>query len=493
MASNEYLDFGAHVPLIRSFSKGNNFPPELPFYSGQPIFYHFLFDFTTALFEKTGWSVALAYNFLSALSLTFLFIFIFYFSQKIFGKKSWLLGFFSGLFFLLTPDLSFLYFFKKHGLTDFLTNLRNHNLYLNNGLTVDKFFGGFFNINVFTNQRHLVFGFGMFALFMILLSRLSSAKVQTKTIFFAGLTLGLLPFWHNFVFLAVCLVYSAAWFFSKSKKTIFNILIIAFLVALPQLLFIRSQTGNQIVFRPGFLIHDNLSLFNFVKFWFYNFGIGLPLMIAGWLIAPKNVKRFFWPFLFLFVVPNIFGFAREPFNDHKFFNLFIIFGNMLSVWFLLFLWRKNLLFKGLVLACLVFFTASGFLNLLVVKNDVWVKFPDVPKSPFLKWVEENTDVQDVFLTNLGIWDPVNLTGRKKFLGRPHYLWAYGANPSARMAIKKAILAGEAAMKEINQAGINFFAFSKEGEEFNSAFFEKFPQVYQDENWLVYQFVLESSL
>lgn len=483
VASNVYLDFGAHVPLIRSFSLGRNFPPELPFYSGKPIFYHFLFDFTTAIFEKAGWSIALAYNLLSALSLSFLFWFLFYFSQDIFQKKSWVLGFLSSLFFILTPDLSFLQFFKKYGTNNFLTNLRNHNLYLNNGLVTDKFFGGFFNINVFTNQRHLVFGFGLFFIFILLLRRLP------RNPFFAGIFLGLLPFWHNFVFLAVCLVWGFAWLINR-KKIILKILLVAFLVALPQILFIRTQTENQIIFQPGFLIDDNLTLFNFFKFWFYNFGFGLPLLLLSWIFCPTKVKKFLLPFLILFVAPNLFHFAKEPFNDHKFFNLFSIFSGMLLAWFLVFWWQKKLVFKFFCLGFFGLIVVSGFLNLLVVKNDVWVSFFDIGQNSFLQWVEEKTEFEDIFLTNLEIWDPVNFSGRKKFLGRPHYLWAYGGDPSKRMLEKNEVLKGKNKVKIENilkDNEIRFLAFSEDGESVDIFFFEEnFSKVYQDSKWQIYE-------
>ncbi|PJE70345.1 hypothetical protein COU97_00070 [Candidatus Shapirobacteria bacterium CG10_big_fil_rev_8_21_14_0_10_48_15] len=485
VASNEYLDFGAHVPLIRSFSQGDNFPAALPFYAGVPIFYHFLFDFATAMFEKGGWSLALAYNLPSSLSLAFIFVFLFYFSQELFSKKSKLLGFLSALFFLLTPDLSWLFFFKKHGLSNFLVNLRNHNVYLDNGLTVDKFFGGFFNINVFTNQRHLVFGFGLFLLFILALRQ---TNLKRKSVIFLGILFGLLPFWHSFVFLAVGLVGVVSLLAVKNKQDWFLILVIACLVALPQLWFIRQYTDNQISWRPGFLVGDHLTLLAWLKFWFFNFGVGLPLMFVGWLVVPLTVKRFFLPILILFIAPNLFNFAREPFNDHKFFNLFVLFGNLLSAWVLVLLWEKKLIFKFFAGGLLAVFIASGLLNLLVVKNDVWVAFAD--GTPFLQWVRKNTQVTDLFLTNLDIWDPVNLAGRGKFLGRPHYLWAYGGDPSARMNTKKMILAGEMEVTAISQTGIDFFAFQKEGQEYNRIFFEKLPQVYQDKDWVVYRFMLE---
>ena len=54
IASKAWSDFGSHLPLIRSFSFGSNFPPEYPLFPGQPINYHFLFYFLVGLIEKAG-------------------------------------------------------------------------------------------------------------------------------------------------------------------------------------------------------------------------------------------------------------------------------------------------------------------------------------------------------------------------------------------------------------------------------------------------------
>ena len=490
VASNEYLDFGAHIPLIRSFSKGRNFPPELPFYAGKPIFYYFLFDFTTAVLEKTGWPIALSYNLLSALSLAGLLVIIYYFSQEIFKIKSRLLSGLASLLFVLTPDLSFIYFFKNITFQNFLTKLRNHNFYLDNGLTVDKFFGGFFNLNVFTNQRHLVFGFGFFFIFVLILWRIyTGKKLAKKEMLLAAIIFGLMPFWHNFVFLAIGLVWGVA-FLIVRKKEIFWVLLVGGLIALPQILFLKSQANSQIFFRPGFIMHDQLTWFNLLKFWFYNFGFGLPLMILGLVLAPAKVKKFFLPLLFLFLVPNIFSFAKEPFNDHKFFCLFITFGNFLTAWILYRLWLKKPWLKVLSAILFVLLISSGMLNLLVVKNDVWVKFSDIKSDSFFSWIDRNTNVKEIFLTNMGLWDPVTLTGRKTFLGRPHYIWAYGPNPSDRMAEKQLVLAGLDKGKIdgiLSQNKIKYLVFKNDGEEYNREFFESnLDKIFEKDGWTIYR-------
>ncbi len=67
-----WSDFGGHIALIRSFSMGDNFPPEPLTFSGPSLTYHFLFDFLVGMLEKLGVNIAFAFNFLSAIGLSLL-------------------------------------------------------------------------------------------------------------------------------------------------------------------------------------------------------------------------------------------------------------------------------------------------------------------------------------------------------------------------------------------------------------------------------------
>src|SRR3990167_9928810 len=55
IAGKLWSDFGNHIPLIRSFSFGNNLPAEFPLFSGEPIRYHFIFYLLVGWLEKMGW------------------------------------------------------------------------------------------------------------------------------------------------------------------------------------------------------------------------------------------------------------------------------------------------------------------------------------------------------------------------------------------------------------------------------------------------------
>ena len=63
---------------------------------------------------------------------------------------------------------------------------------------------------------------------------------------------------------------------------------------------------------------------------------------------------------------------------------------------------------------------------------------DYQNDKFLLWVKEHTDPKDIFLTNTDIYDPITFVGRQSFIGRPHYLWAYGVNPEERLKMQKRV-------------------------------------------------------
>ena len=86
IGSRAWSDFAGHIPLIRSFSFGSNFPPEYPIFPGELIRYHFLFYLMVGMLEKIGLRIDFALNILSSLSF-FLLIFSIYLLGKILFKS----------------------------------------------------------------------------------------------------------------------------------------------------------------------------------------------------------------------------------------------------------------------------------------------------------------------------------------------------------------------------------------------------------------------
>ena len=120
VAGNVYSDFAANLPLIRSFSKGSNFPPEYPLFPGEPIRYHFLFYLLVGTLEKTGAPLGWALNLPSIFSFWALLLMIYFLAKLLF--KSPAVAFLSVIFFLFNGSFAFYHFFQKHPLS-FLRSL----------------------------------------------------------------------------------------------------------------------------------------------------------------------------------------------------------------------------------------------------------------------------------------------------------------------------------------------------------------------------------
>ena len=116
IARHQVGDFALHLSLIRSFSWGNNFPPELPYFAGEPLPYHYLFDLLVGLLERVGVRIDMAFNGLSILFFSALLFLIYKLPQVIFAKSR-LLGLLSVVLFLGNSSLAFISYFVQNGLS----------------------------------------------------------------------------------------------------------------------------------------------------------------------------------------------------------------------------------------------------------------------------------------------------------------------------------------------------------------------------------------
>src|SRR4030042_6639151 len=116
----------------------------------------------------------------------------------------------------------------------------------------------------------------------------------------------------------------------RQRKALFICLLTATVLGLPQLWLMKPGGGqSQIQFHPGFLVADQLNVFNFGRYWLFNLGVGIFLLPLGFIKSPRLVKKLFLAFLPLFLIGNLFQFSREMAANHKFFNLFLVAYNMM--------------------------------------------------------------------------------------------------------------------------------------------------------------------
>lgn len=430
ISSNTYLDFGAHIPFIRSFSMGNNFPAEVPFSANSGLIYHFMFNLYAGILEFLGLRIDLALNLISAFAFIFLLIIIYKMAEKIFNNK--LVSFLSVFLLLFNSSLSIVSFFQKNGFNlGIFSAFWNNSSYITYGPLGFNTISVFWTMNAFLNQRHLIFGllFGLSLIYLLLFNR----EKNMKGLHLFGFLLGFFVLWHTSIFLSIFLVLIVLLILKKDlrKKTLI-ILILGFITSLSLVIQIKTHSENSIIIHPGFLMGPNLDIQRLSTYWIYNLGLGLFLMIYGFLIAGRDQKKIFLAFFSLFLFANIFQIGKDIYDNHKLFNFWIIIGNIFIAYGIVSLLKKNIFLKIISLASIFVIFLSGMLSLLVIKNDVVARVQDYQKNKLMTKMLKVLPNNFVVVTNGEIYDPASIIGKKVFLGRVNYIFLYGGSPSPRI-------------------------------------------------------------
>lgn len=487
IATKVWSDFAANIPLTRSFSFGSNFPPEYPIFAGPPIRYHFVFYFAVAILEKVGLSLPLALNLLSAFTFTFLLTAIYILGKTIFNSVA--VGVLSIILFLLNSSLSFLEFFKAFPLSaKTLTDIITNTAFPSFGPYDGKIVSSFWNLNIYTNQRHLALGYASFLILFLILT-LASKKPKSLTLgraVLVGVLVGLFPFVHMAVFGMIGLL--LIFFFltiPKIRGRVFIIGTVALLLAIPQVIYMGPSMVQTGLINPGYLVEKPLTLQSFTSYWILNLGFLIPLSTLGWLHAKKSQKKIILPFLMLFVLGNIFQLSPEIAANHKFFNLFVIGANFYAASLLIKIWGKNIFGKLLFVPLLVFMTLSGFIDIFPIANDTYVTVQDVKNSQVAGYIASNTPKDSVFLNSTYLYNPASLAGRKIYMGWPYFAWSAGYDTNTRFSKLRTIFLGQSKQnvcRLLTQEGIDYIEIQSlntiEGVLINNLFFENsFEKIY----------------
>jgi len=431
IATKAWSDFSATIPLIRSFSLGNNFPPQYPIFAGPPIRYHFIFFLIVGLLEKIGIRLDFALNTLSSLAFFSLLNLIYITGKRVFKNRA--VGLISVLLFLFNGSFGFLEFFKKYPLSSkTMIDILQNTQFSTFGPYDGKVVSAFWSLNIFTNQRHLAFAYASFLLLAYLIFHYSNKpkELNYKKILLIAIFIGTFPFIHLAVFgmMGLSLIVSL-FIYPKIGKKIIIIGFIAICLATPQLLYMGSSQNESHFFVPGYLV-ENLTLTNFIIYWLYNFGLGTIFIPIGYFLANKNQRKFFLIFLILFIFGNLFRVSSEMSANHKFFNLFIIGANFFIANAIVKFWKYH---SGKVVSVfsIIFLTFTGVIDFFPIVNDTVITIKDYPNNLTVNYIVSNTPKNSVFLNSSYIFNPASLAGRKIFLGWPYFSWSAGYDTTSR--------------------------------------------------------------
>ncbi|MGD9129722.1 MAG: hypothetical protein PVJ09_04515 [Candidatus Woesebacteria bacterium] len=496
LAAKVWSDFAAHIPLIRSFSLGNNLPPEYPTFPGEAIRYHFLFYYLVALLEKLGLNIALALNLLSALGMTFLLWMIYKTTVLFFKTKK--AGLLSIILFIFNGSLSFLFFIKNKkmnlSLIKQIINLEN---FISFGPWDDKIIAAFWNLNIYTNQRHLALSF---ALALILIWPLLKIVFEKKNILnkwwllFIWISLSFFPLLHQAVY-SMLVIFIFAWFLFHPKlvKTMGVAYGAAIVYSLPA--FFAFPNASQISFHLGFLSVKK-DLISILNYWWYNIGLYLLLIPIILIWAKKELRKFLLIFLFFFFLANSLKFSPDIINNHKLVNFFMIALEMAVAGFLVETLNKGLLKKAIVvfiIPCLIF---SGVLDFFPILNDRYFYVNDYMKSKLSSWIKDHTEKDTVFLTTHYLYHQASLVGRKIFLDYGYFNWSLAYQDSERRELLSVFFAANINKRNLcsalNSSAIDYIVISPgEGDLANlnirkSFLYRNFESIsYSDNGYIIY--------
>lgn len=320
-----FSDFGAHLPVIRSFSVGKNFPAQYPHFPDGTMRYHFMFYFMAGNLEFLGLTLPQALNIPSVLSLVSFSMLLY--ALCVFLTKKTQAGVLSC--FLFAFRSSFAFFTYRNGFSsikDFIHAVANN---LNADGTYREHIGntlhedwGLWAQKVYINQRHLAFAYGLFIIVLFLMipffvetveyavkslqpaeSEKSGLKNNKKPfgdyikiILFSqqawavrsilpcvlsGIILGLMAYWNGAVVIAGISVLFIMAALSMHKLGYLVTAIITFALSVFQTrFFTASNTGVvSVKFNPGFLAESG-SLKDIAAYYIELLGV-FPFILTG--------------------------------------------------------------------------------------------------------------------------------------------------------------------------------------------------------------------
>jgi uncharacterized membrane protein len=434
LTGSNWQDTPMHYEIIESINNGN-FPPQMPYYAGVDMFYHYFVDFHTAILEKAFGA------FLPRLIVFTNAIFVFLFALSLYVLASYLKNEKAGVYAVLLGTLGAGFSYSL-----FFSALYTGQFELTTNYAFE--YGKFFTIPpIFDNllqQRPQLMGLPMLttsAYFFYKGSRsFSYSREGKREIALAGLLAGLLFPFHMLAcfsaFLLFVLNFLKNRLSTRSESTRnYELYFLVFFVPLILPYLIQMFAGSS-----GGLIEPKLPwAFYFVKsepFVFYLANLGLPFLLALACLFKKSVHphSFFvysWLFLML-ALPNFVSFTPNVWDMYKFFHYAWIAIAVAGGCFLADITFTNIskssrLRRGLVATTITLLLVfSVFTSGLVAMWNISTNYScaDIGEYETGLWVRENTPERAVFLTWCSIHAPVSMIGgRLRVLG--YVNWAYG--------------------------------------------------------------------
>ena len=508
-------DYAPHTAMMRSFSRGNNFPTQYPHYGGQDVKYHFMFQFLVGNLEYLGLRIDIGYNLVSILSLAGFLMILYAISYRMF--HSFCAGASALVFFFFRSGTAFWQYLWEHFRAgDLVETLRANTSFI--GYTTNENWG-LWNFNVYLNQRHLAFGLLMVSaavwIFMEWLeagcshsengivwigkrifSKDAWAGRNVKIAVLLGVFLGLTAFWNGAALIGGLLILAGMAVFSDGKLDYAICAALAvFFSELQSKLFVSGSVMSP-SFYWGFLA-ENKSLVGVIGYLAEISGF----FFVGLVVTVVFLKRKERAVLFGFLLPLVFAFLVSLTPDinvnHKYVMISYAFTAVFWGWTVrrLFLagktgWKKWLgrVVCGILCICL---TLTGIYDYVIIlrDNDSGHRVTVNMNSDLTDWLSENLHKDDLLLTPEYTMNEVTMAGVMLYCGWPYYAWSAGYDTyyRAEQAVTIYTTDDQNVLKEtVKQEKITYILF-EDGMSFESQecrediIRETYPLVYTSED------------
>ncbi len=460
-----YGDFAGHIPLIRSFSLGNNTPLQYPQFLGERMHYHFLFYLLAGILEKFGTRIDIAVNLLSTFSFFALILAVYKLTLNI--SKSKAAGILAAIMLVFNASFSWIYYvtgwgFNMHSFTDIVLNKR----FAAFGPFDNNIVEAFWNLNLYTNQRHTPLSLALMFFCVWILA--FNKRRLLRILALAGCAI--MPVLNQALVIPLFVTLGLAWLGLKSerKRVLINI-ILALLVTLPLLLIFGG--GANIRFDPGYL-YDRSSwheleihsrILKWIIFWFLNLGLLPAFALLGFILLKplRGIKKFsgfiqellgrervfFVSAVLIWLMANLIVIPQDAMNNHKFINYAIIVFNSYAAYAVVRIYRKRKL-KLAAVAGFLILILGGIFDIFPVFNNLKVYWKDLPSDKTAAWIYEHTKPESGFFNLSSFVSPILTAGRRVYYGSSDLTWTIGYDPYSRLPFLRNATEGKVSKAEL---------------------------------------------
>ena len=487
-----YGDYAPHTAMMRSFSKGNNFPTEYPHFGGQDVKYHFMFQFLVGNLEFLGIRLDFAYNIESVLALLGFLMLLYSIAKRL--TASLAAGILTLVLFFFRSSLSFFHFVTEHlQAKDLWATLRDNTTFI--GYTTNENWG-LWNFNVYLNQRHLAFGLLIVSLVIWLFmdwldigcaeeekgivwlrNRFFTKKawkcICPENALMAGMFLGLTSFWNGAAVIGGLLILLGFAVFSDGKLDYLILAATSVIFSVLQTrIFIWGEAVSPSLYW-GFL-SDDKTLWGVLWYLIQMSGIFFVGAVVLVFLLKKRQQR---AALISFLFPAAFAFFVSLTPDiavnHKYIMISYAFTAIFWAWALMQLFQKKILHRIVAVLLAVCLTITGIYDFVVIirNNGPGHRVSVNMNSDLTDWLEEHRTHEDLILTPEYSINEVTMSGVMMYMGWPYYAWSAGYDTYYRAAQAKTIYSTinkEELKKLVKQEKITYILY-EEGMEYEQQY------------------------